>query len=84
MWYRPNQSAVVDFYFTEANGFSLGDFDTIKDMVNMGIAFEIITRAGAYYSYAGERWQGKEATLAALRSDLGMQDALRTQVLAHG
>ena len=57
--YRPQQVAVVDFYFSEANGFKLGEFDTIKDIVNICISVEIITRGGAYYNYNGQKWQGK-------------------------
>lgn len=79
----PNKSAVVDFYFTESNGFDFGDFDTIKDMVNIASSVDIITRAGAYYSYGDQRWQGKDATLAAFREDLDMQAELRNAVLAH-
>jgi len=35
--YRPQQTAVVDFYFTKSNGFTFGDFDTVKDVVNIAI-----------------------------------------------
>jgi hypothetical protein len=44
---------------------------------------DIITRAGAYYSYNEQRWQGKDATLAAFREDLDMQEELRNAVLTH-
>ena len=47
--YRPNQSAVIDFYFAQTQGFEKGNYDTLKDMLNIGIAIEVITRAGAYY-----------------------------------
>ena len=81
--YSPNKSSVVDFYFAKSNGFSFGDFDTIKDMVNIASAYDIIKRAGAYYSYVEQRWQGKEATLLAFREDLDMQKQLRSEVLGH-
>lgn len=81
--YSPNKSAVVDFYFSNVSGFSFGDFDTIKDMVNIASAYDIITRAGAYYSYKDQRWQGKEATLLAFREDIDMQKELRSEVMRH-
>ena len=56
--YRPQQQAVVDFYFADSGGLHMGDFDTIKDMVNIAIAYEVITRAGAFYSYKDEKWLG--------------------------
>lgn len=81
--YRPQQVAVVDFYFAGTKGFDLGQFDTIKDMINIAASCDIITRAGAYYSYDGQRWQGKEAMILGFREDIGMQEKLRVEVLNH-
>lgn len=74
--YRPQQVSVVDFYFADYAGFSLGEFDTIKDVVNICISTDIIKRSGAYYSYADNKWQGKDAVLAAVRSEVDLRDAL--------
>jgi len=53
--------------------------------VNIGIASNIIERAGAFYSYGGERWQGKDKALAGVREDLDMQESLRKDVFEkHG
>jgi recombination protein RecA len=79
--YRPQQQAVVDFYFAETTGFRVGDFDTVKDVVNIAIACEVITRAGAFYSYKNEKWQGKEKVLEAMRADLDMQETLRKELM---
>lgn len=81
--YRPQQVAVVDFYFADSNGFKLGEFDTIKDIVNICISVEIITRGGAYYNYNGQKWQGKEALLSAVREDLDMQAELRQKATEY-
>lgn len=81
--YRPQQTAVVDFYFTKSNGFSFGDFDTVKDVVNIGIAINLITRAGPYYSYAEQKWQGKDALLQAVREDLDLQRSLKVAAFGH-
>jgi recombination protein RecA len=81
--HRPQQSAVVDFYFSDSEHFQFGEFDVIKDMVNVGIVAGIIERAGAFYSYGGERWQGKEKVLLGIREDLDLQKSLREQVFAH-
>ena len=74
--YRPQQIALVDFYFADTTGFSLGEYDTIKDVVNICIATEIIKRHGAYYSYGDNKWQGKDAVLHAVRSEVDLRDAL--------
>lgn len=79
--YASQKTAVVDFYFADTAGFHFGDFDTLKDMINIAITKELISRGGAYYSYAGERWQGKEALLAGFREDLDLQDKLRDEII---
>ena len=78
--YRPQQSAVIDFYFTKTRGFDFGDFDTIKDIVNIATAEDLISRAGAYYSFGEQRWQGKEALLAGVREDLDLQKQIKDAV----
>jgi recombination protein RecA len=75
--YRPQQVSVVDFYFAEGNGFHAGEFDDIKDIVNVSMALDIITRRGSMYDYDGQTWKGKETVLQAVREDLGLQASLR-------
>ena len=81
--YRPQQTAVVDFYFTSAGGFRLGEFDVIKDVVNIGIAVGLITRSGPYYSYGTQKWQGKDALVLAIREDLDLQQTLKKEAFDH-
>ena len=71
----------MDFDFADSGGFHMGDFDTVKDVVNIAIACEVITRAGAFYSYKDDKWQGKERVLDALRADLSLQDELRVELM---
>ena len=78
--YRPQQVAVVDYYFAETTGFNRGDFDTTKDVVNIAIAYELITRAGAYYSYGEQKWQGKDGVLQAVREDTELRDKITKEV----
>lgn len=73
--------ASVDFYFDDVPGFPAGSYDTIKEMFILGTAYEIIERAGAYYSFGDERWQGKDAALAGIREDLELQQLLTDEVL---
>lgn len=81
--FRPQQVALVDFYFANCGPFHMGEFDTIKDVVNICIATDIVTRAGAYYSYGDEKWQGKEALLQAVREDVELQNDLKKKALAY-
>ena len=79
----PYQIASIDFYFRDApqSGFSKGDYDEAKESMTMGILFDVIERHGAYYSFDGNRWQGKDAMFAAFREDLDMCERLRVKVL---
>jgi recombination protein RecA len=81
--YRPQQTAQVDFYFADGNGFQLGDFDTIKDIVNIGISINAISRAGAFYNFEGQKWQGKEALLLGVREDVDLQKKLADIARKH-
>lgn len=80
----PQQTAMVDFYFRSAPflGFQRGDYDVAKEYANTALALGLITRAGAYYRFNGQQWNGKEALYTALRSDLSFQAELQQCVLA--
>lgn len=79
--YRPYQDAVVDFFFADTKGFTLGSFDVIKDMVNTAMSIGLIGRRGAYYSFGEQQWQGKDATYQAFREDLDIQKSLKEAVI---
>ena len=81
--YRPQQIAQVDFYFADASPFHFGDFDTIKDVVNICVAVDIVKRAGAYYTYGDQKWQGKDALLQGVREDIDLQNALRKEAMDY-
>lgn len=80
----PHKIASVDFYFadTETLGFKQGDYDSVKELITMGVYYDAIDRAGAYYNVAGTRVKGREALVELLRGDLTAQEQLRGQILA--
>lgn len=81
--YRPQQVAQVDFYFadTKNGAFKVGQFDTIKDIVNVCLSLGVINRAGATYSFGDHKWRGKDCATTiipdAVRADLDLQQQLR-------
>jgi len=79
----PQQQVDVDLYFRRAPslGFDRGQYDVAKEFVAMGVLLRIIGRSGAYYEFGGDKWQGQDKLLAAIREDMGLQDALRAEVL---
>jgi recombination protein RecA len=77
----PGRFAVIDAYFARGNGFQAGDWDIVKDIVATGLTYGLIERHGAYYSYDGNRWNGRTAMYKALRKDESLQDKLYDAVL---
>jgi recombination protein RecA len=75
----PSQVAYLDFYFDNGNCFA-GDYDFAKEIVALGIINKVITRAGAYYSYKEQKWQGAESVVNAIREDIDLKDALDKDV----
>jgi recombination protein RecA len=82
----PGVTGLADFYFADGNGMTAGQWDTLKEIVNVGILYEAITRAGAYYrfDYNGDQlqWQGREALVDALRDDEAVARAIEQAVMA--
>lgn len=73
--------AQVDYYFDETKGgFHMGEFDAIKDIVNVSVTLGVIKRAGASYSFGDYKWRGKDCAKviipADVRSDLDLQREL--------
>lgn len=79
----PGRLAYVDAYFADGNGFKAGDFDTVKDLIDTGIAYEVIERDGSYYSFGGKRWFGRPKLVQSLRKDEELQEKLSAAVLTE-
>lgn len=78
----PGMDGVVDFYFADGNGFTAGAFDSLKETMNVALTFEVVTRAGAYYRFGDQQWQGREGLLEALREDESLRQAISDEVMA--
>lgn len=74
--YRPQQMAQVDFFFADSDvfGMKMGQFDTVKDIVNVALALELFE---GRYKFEGERIaSNKEELYDAVRQDVGLQRKL--------
>lgn len=76
----PQRVGLVDFYFDDSIPFHQGDYDTLKEISNIAMAFDIVERKGAWYHFGGEKWNGKEGVLDALRQDLDLQERIKNDV----
>jgi recombination protein RecA len=76
----PSRVAVTDFYFDNCSPFAAGEYDVVAEVWNIATTYDVITRAGAWYSYGGQRWNGKEPVLQSLREDLDLRRDVDTEV----
>ena len=77
----PQRTAIFDFYFADSGDFVAGQYDSAKEVVAVGLQHKLITRAGAFYSYGGQKYQGKERILEALRLQPELLAQLRAEVM---
>lgn len=88
----PQQIASVDFYFRDAPTlpFKRGDIDVVKEIVVMGILFDVLKQRGAWISFDNghyddknqpvNRFNGRNALVEALRADLTLQEEVSAAV----
>ena len=76
----PSQTAYIDFYFDDGGVCSAGEYDFAKEIVALGILNKVIVRAGAYYRYNGQQWQGADALVNSIREDIDLKEALTKEV----
>lgn len=52
----PNQrEAELDFYFDDGGPVPAGNYDTVKEIINVALAYEVIERSGHRYDFRGEK-----------------------------
>lgn len=80
----PQRVASVDFYFEDAltTGFRRGEYDTVKEIVTMGVLYDAITRAGAYFRFGQQQWLGRDAMVEGLHQDPALRAEVTRTVLA--
>lgn len=78
----PGSSAIFDFYFTDGAEVPKGEYDFAKDVVNLAVYYQVVGRKGAWITYDGQQWQGRDALLAAIRQDVDLREALEREVLS--
>lgn len=83
----PQRKAIYDLYFDDGGPVAKGRIDYAKEVVLLGMLYNYIERAGAWYSYGVEgtdgyrRWQGKDAVFASVREEPDLLAAIETEVL---
>lgn len=79
---RPHGEGVVDFYFADFEGFQAGEYDRVKEVIDLGVAKGYVTvKAGGIYEYAGNKWKGRPALVSGIKGAPDVQAAIESDVL---
>jgi len=82
--YPPERVAVFDFYFDHNEaGISPGSYDLAKELITLGLLYDIFQVKGSYYHLGTESWHGRAALEEQARWDLTLQAKLRDAVQNH-
>lgn len=82
---RPQRVGVSDFYFADHEGFTVGDYDLFKQVVNLALLFDIVGRRGSgYVDLNGVFYNSQDKLVAALREDDVQRERIEKEVLAFG
>ena len=76
----PQRVGQTPFYFTDHFPFRKGDYDSVTQLFNIALTYDIFTRHGNQYHRDGDQWTGKEPVLQALREDLDLRQAVDIEV----
>jgi recombination protein RecA len=64
----------------EIKGVKLYGFDNYAEVLNLAVDYKLIKKAGAWFSYGEERWQGKDNVIMFLRENQLIFEELKTKV----
>jgi recombination protein RecA len=76
----PQQTAYLDFYFKDGGECFAGEYDFGRELVSLAHHYNILDRAGAWFSFNGQKWQGADAVADAVREDMDLRDQLDKEV----
>jgi recombination protein RecA len=79
--FPPQQTAYLDFYFSDGGPISEGEYDRGKEIVALSILNGIVERRGGWMYYGERKWQGAQALIDSLREEVDLSEELSKAVL---
>lgn len=79
--YPPQQTAYLDFYFSDGGPVDAGSYDTGKEIVALSILNGIVERRGGWMYYGDRKWQGAQALIDSLREEIELRDEISKAVM---
>jgi recombination protein RecA len=85
--FPPQQTAYMDFYFSEGGEIDAGAYDSAKEIVAMSLINGVVERRGGWMYYGDRKWQGSINLLNSIREEVELKDELTEAVMSslkHG
>ena len=79
--YPPQQTAYLDFYFSDGGPVDAGGYDSGKEIVALSILNGIVDRRGGWMYYNDRKWQGAQALIDSLREEIDLRTELTVAVM---
>jgi len=79
--YPPQQTAYLDFYFSDGGPIDAGSYDTGKEIVALSILNGIVDRRGGWMYYGERKWQGAQALIDSLREEIDLREEISKAVM---
>ena len=79
--YPPQQTAYLDFYFSDGGPVDAGGYDSGKEIVALSILNGIVDRRGGWMYYNERKWQGAQALIDSLREEVDLRTELTVAVM---
>ena len=79
--FAPQQTAYLDFYFSEGGPVPEGGYDRGKEIVALSILNGIVDRRGGWLYYGDRKWQGAQALIDSLREEIDLSEEISKAVL---
>lgn len=79
--FPPQQTAYMDFYFSEGGEVDPGAYDSGKEIIAMSLLNGVVERRGGWLYYNDRKWQGSINLLNSIREEIDLKEDLTKAVL---
>lgn len=82
----PREGGVVDYYFRWKDDTGLvrsGDYDVADELLNLGLAFDVIGKGGSTYTYENVKFAGKQRFAEGVLSEPTLRAAIEAAIRAE-
>ena len=81
--FKRMQTGEFDFYFSDNNNAGISEFfnDNYKEIIVCAVEWGVIDRTGSWFVYNGQKYQGMNNLVNALKEDASLIEKLKEEVL---